>query len=153
MNATAKPGLTLLLAGLAMFGPFAIDTMFPAFPAIAAEFGADDFAMQQTLSIYLIALALMSLVHGPLSDALGRRPVVMGGVALFTLASIGCALTWSIESLWFFRALQGAVAGAGWIVARAIMRDLYEGPRVQRLNSNVSMVFTVAPALAPMMGG
>ena len=84
MNATAKPGLTLLLAGLAMFGPFAIDTMFPAFPAIAAEFGADDFAMQQTLSIYLVALALMSLVHGPLSDALGRRPVVMGGVALFT---------------------------------------------------------------------
>lgn len=153
MNATAKPGLTLLLAGLAMFGPFAIDTMFPAFPAIAAEFGADDFAMQQTLSIYLIALALMSLVHGPLSDALGRRPVVMGGVALFTLASIGCALTWSIESLWFFRALQGAVAGAGWIVARAIMRDLYEGPRVQRLMSNVSMLFTVAPALAPMIGG
>ncbi|MCQ4165415.1 multidrug effflux MFS transporter [Tahibacter harae] len=153
MNATAKPGLTLLLAGLAMFGPFAIDTMFPAFPAIAAEFGADDFAMQQTLSIYLVALALMSLVHGPLSDALGRRPVVMGGVALFTLASVGCALTWSIESLWFFRALQGAVAGAGWIVARAIMRDLYEGPRVQRLMSNVSMLFTVAPALAPMIGG
>lgn len=153
MDTTAKPGLTLLLAGLAMFGPFAIDTMFPAFPAIAAEFGADDFAMQQTLSIYLMALALMSLVHGPLSDALGRRPVVMGGVALFTLASIGCALTWSIESLWFFRAMQGAVAGAGWIVARAIMRDLYEGPRVQRLMSNVSMLFTVAPALAPMIGG
>lgn len=150
---TPKRGLTLLLAGLAMFGPFAIDTMFPAFPAIGAEFHADDFALQQTLSIYLIALALMSLVHGPLSDALGRRPVVIGGVALFTLASIGCALTWSIESLWFFRALQGAVAGAGWIVARAIMRDLYDGPQVQRLMSNVSMLFTVAPALAPIIGG
>lgn len=150
---TPKRGLTLLLAGLAMFGPFAIDTMFPAFPAIGAEFGADDFALQQTLSIYLIALAVMSLVHGPLSDALGRRPVVIGGVALFTLASIGCALTWSIESLWFFRAMQGAVAGAGWIVARAIMRDLYDGPQVQRLMSNVSMLFTVAPALAPIIGG
>jgi DHA1 family bicyclomycin/chloramphenicol resistance-like MFS transporter len=148
-----KRGLTLLLAGLAMFGPFAIDTMFPAFPAIAHEFGADEFAMQQTLSIYLIALAVMSLVHGPLSDALGRRPVVIGGVALFTLASIGCALTWSIESLWLFRALQGTCAGAGWIVARAIMRDLYEGPVVQRLMSNVSMLFTVAPALAPIIGG
>lgn len=136
-----------------MFGPFAIDTMFPAFPAIAHEFGADEFAMQQTLSIYLVALAVMSLVHGPLSDALGRRPVVIGGVALFTLASIGCALTWSIESLWVFRALQGTCAGAGWIVARAIMRDLYEGPVVQRLMSNVSMLFTVAPALAPIIGG
>lgn len=150
---TPKRGLTLLLAGLAMFGPFAIDTMFPAFPAIGAEFQADEFALQQTLSIYLIALAVMSLVHGPLSDALGRRPVVIGGVALFTLASIGCALTWSIESLWFFRAMQGAVAGAGWIVARAIMRDLYDGPQVQRLMSNVSMLFTVAPALAPIIGG
>lgn len=150
---TPKRGLTLLLAGLAMFGPFAIDTMFPAFPAIGAEFHADEFALQQTLSIYLIALAVMSLVHGPLSDALGRRPVVIGGVALFTLASIGCALTWSIESLWFFRAMQGAVAGAGWIVARAIMRDLYDGPQVQRLMSNVSMLFTVAPALAPIIGG
>jgi MFS transporter, DHA1 family, multidrug resistance protein len=153
MELVPKRGLTLLLAGLAMFGPFAIDTMFPAFPAIAAEFGADEFAMQQTLSIYLIALALMSLLHGPLSDALGRRPVVIWGVALFTAASVGCALTWSIGSLWFFRALQGAVAGAGWIVARAIMRDLYEGPQVQRLMSNVSMLFTVAPALAPMIGG
>ncbi|WP_386066363.1 multidrug effflux MFS transporter [Tahibacter sp. UC22_41] len=153
MSVTPKRGLTLLLAGLAMFGPFAIDTMFPAFPAIAAEFGADDFAMQQTLSIYLVALAVMSLVHGPLSDALGRRPVVIGGVAVFTLASIGCALTWSIDSLWFFRALQGTCAGAGWIVARAIMRDLYQGPVVQRLMSNVSMLFTIAPALAPMIGG
>ena len=73
MNATAKPGLTLLLAGLAMFGPFAIDTMFPAFPGIAAEFGADDFAMQQTLSIYLIALAPMTLVQVPLTEPLGWR--------------------------------------------------------------------------------
>jgi DHA1 family bicyclomycin/chloramphenicol resistance-like MFS transporter len=153
MSVVPKRGLTVLLAGLAMFGPFAIDTMFPAFPAIAAEFGADDFAMQQTLSIYLIALAVMSLVHGPLSDAIGRRPVVIGGVAVFTLASIGCALTWSTESLWLFRAVQGMCAGAGWIVARAIMRDLYEGPVVQRLMSNVSMLFTVAPALAPMIGG
>jgi len=89
MSVTPKRGLTVLLAGLAMFGPFAIDTMFPAFPAIAAEFGADDFAMQQTLSIYLVSLAVMSLVHGPLSDALGRRPVVIGGVAVFTLAKKG----------------------------------------------------------------
>lgn len=153
MSVVPKRGLTLLLAGLAMFGPFAIDTMFPAFPAIAAEFKADEFQLQQTLSIYLIALAVMSLLHGPLSDALGRRPVVIGGVALFTLASVGCALTWSIESLWLFRALQGMCAGAGWIVARAIMRDLYDGPQVQRLMSNVSMLFTVAPALAPMIGG
>lgn len=153
MSVVPKRGLTFLLAGLAMFGPFAIDTMFPAFPAIAAEFGADDFAMQQTLSIYLIALAVMSLVHGPLSDALGRRTVVIAGVTMFTVASVGCALTWSTATLWFFRALQGAFAGAGWIIARAIMRDLYEGPVAQRMMSNVSMLFTVAPALAPLIGG
>ena len=72
--------LALLLGGLAMFGPFSIDTIFPAFPAIGAQFGADKLAMQQTISVYLIAYAVMSIVHGPLSDAIGRRRVILGGL-------------------------------------------------------------------------
>src|SRR6476620_6104114 len=85
--------LALLLGGLAMFGPFSIDTIFPAFPAIGAQLAADPVAMQQTISVYLVAYALMSIVHGPLSDAIGRRRVILGGLAVFVLASIGCALS------------------------------------------------------------
>ena len=83
--------LALLLGGLAMFGPFSIDTIFPGFPQIGADLGADPFRMQQTISVYLVAYALMSVVHGPLSDALGRRPVILGGLAVFAAASAGCA--------------------------------------------------------------
>lgn len=145
--------LAPLLAALAMFGPFAIDTMFPAFPVIAAELRTTPLAMQQTLSVYMIAYALMSLAHGPLSDALGRRGVILVGVAVFTLASIGCALSDSIGMLLAFRALQGISAGAGLIVGRAIIRDCFDGAEAQRLMSTVSMIFGVAPAVAPIVGG
>lgn len=145
--------LAPLLAALAMFGPFSIDTIFPAFPAIARELGASPIAMQQTISVYMIAYALMSLFHGPLSDALGRRRVILAGVAVFTLASIGCALAGSIGSLLAFRALQGISAGAGLIVGRAIIRDCFEGVEAQRLMATVSMIFGIAPAIAPIVGG
>ena len=145
--------LAPLLAALAMFGPFAIDTMFPAFPLIAAELSSSPLAMQQTLSVYLVAYALMSLVHGPLSDALGRRGVILVGVAVFVVASVGCALARSIEVLLAFRALQGISAGAGLIVGRAIIRDCFDGADAQRLMSTVSMIFGVAPAIAPIVGG
>lgn len=156
MSAIAKPSnrrLSLLLAGLAMFGPFSIDTMFPAFPAIAAQLQASPLAMQQTLSVYMIAYALMSLVHGPLSDALGRRRVILGGVVIFVGASIGCAMSKSIDELLVFRAVQGMSAGAGMIVGRAIIRDCFDGAAAQRLMSTVSMIFGVAPAIAPIIGG
>jgi DHA1 family bicyclomycin/chloramphenicol resistance-like MFS transporter len=142
-----------LLAALAMFGPFSIDTIFPAFPAIANELHASPFAMQQTISVYMIAYALMSLFHGPLSDALGRRRVILVGVAVFALASVGCALAGSIGSLLAFRALQGFSAGAGLIVGRAIIRDCFDGVEAQRLMSTVSMIFGIAPAIAPIVGG
>ena len=145
--------LAPLLAALAMFGPFSIDTIFPAFPAIANELHASPFAMQQTISVYMIAYALMSLFHGPLSDALGRRRVILVGVAVFALASVGCALAGSIGSLLAFRALQGFSAGAGLIVGRAIIRDCFDGVEAQRLMSTVSMIFGIAPAIAPIVGG
>ncbi|GAB2610621.1 multidrug effflux MFS transporter [Novilysobacter erysipheiresistens] len=145
--------LALLLGGLAMFGPFSIDTIFPAFPAMGADFGADKLAMQQTISVYLIAYALMSLVHGPLSDAIGRRRVILGGLGVFTLASVGCALSTDLATLLAFRALQGLSAGVGLIVGRAVIRDVLHGDDAQRLMSQVSMIFGVAPAIAPIIGG
>jgi DHA1 family bicyclomycin/chloramphenicol resistance-like MFS transporter len=156
MNVVVSPRrrrLAPLLAALAMFGPFSIDTIFPAFPAIARELGASTIAMQQTISVYMIAYALMSLFHGPLSDALGRRRVILAGVAVFVLASVGCALAGSVGSLLAFRALQGISAGAGLIVGRAIIRDCFEGVEAQRLMATVSMIFGIAPAVAPIVGG
>ncbi len=145
--------LAFLLGGLAMFGPFSIDTIFPAFPQIGAQLGADTLAMQQTISVYLIAYALMSLVHGPLSDAIGRRRVILGGLAVFVLASVGCALSRDLGTLLLFRALQGLSAGVGLIVGRTVIRDLLHGDDAQRLMSQVSMIFGVAPAIAPIIGG
>ncbi|MEG3792242.1 multidrug effflux MFS transporter [Lysobacter sp. CCNWLW3] len=154
-RALAKPAryLAPLLAGLAMFGPFSIDTIFPAFPAMGAELGADKVAMQQTISVYLIAYALMSIVHGPLSDAIGRRRVIIGGLFVFTLASVGCALSRDLGTLLVFRAVQGLSAGVGLIVGRAVIRDVLQGDDAQRLMSHVSMIFGIAPAIAPIIGG
>ncbi len=156
MNLAISPRrrrLAPLLAALAMFGPFSIDTIFPAFPSIARDLDASPIAMQQTISVYMIAYALMSLFHGPLSDALGRRRVILAGVAVFVLASVGCALAGTIGSLLAFRALQGISAGAGLIVGRAIIRDCFEGVEAQRLMAAVSMIFGIAPAIAPIVGG
>jgi len=145
--------LALLLAGLAMFGPFSIDTIFPAFPQLAQRLGVDEVAVQQTVSVYLLFYALMSLAHGPLSDAFGRKRVILAGLFIFVGASVGCALSSDLPTLLAFRALQGLSAGVGMIVGRAVIRDLYHGHDAQRLMSQVSMIFGVAPAIAPIIGG
>ena len=156
--ADVQPGiairrLAVILGGLAMFGPFSIDTIFPAFPVMGAQLGADKLAMQQTISVYLLAYALTSVVHGPLSDAIGRRKVILGGLVVFTLASVGCALSADLGTLLLFRALQGLSAGVGLIVGRAVIRDVLHGDDAQRLMSHVSMIFGIAPAIAPVIGG
>jgi len=145
--------LALLLAGLAMFGPFSIDTIFPAFLLLGERMQVDQVAVQQTISVYLLFYGLMSLAHGPLSDAFGRKRVIIGGLVLFIGASIGCALSRDMTTLLVFRALQGVTAGVGVIVGRAVIRDLYHGADAQRLMSQVSMIFGVAPAIAPIIGG
>src|SRR6476620_7961127 len=104
--------LAVLLAALGMLGPFSIDTYLPAFTGIAQSIGATPVEMQQTLSGYLFGFAFMNLFHGALADSFGRRPVVLWGIALFTLASAGCALSQSIGQLVFFRAVQGLSTGA-----------------------------------------
>jgi DHA1 family bicyclomycin/chloramphenicol resistance-like MFS transporter len=145
--------LAVLLACLGMVGPFSIDTYLPAFTGIAASLGATPVQMQQTLSAYLFGFAVMNLFHGALADSFGRRPVVLWGVALFTLASVGCALSQTIGQLVFFRALQGVSAGAGIVVSRAIIRDMFPPDQAQKVMSQVTIYFGVAPAVAPMIGG
>ena len=145
--------LAALLACLGMLGPFSIDTYLPAFTGIATAIGATPVQMQQTLSAYLFGFALMNLFHGALSDSFGRRPVVLWGLVLFTLSSIGCALSQHIGALVFFRAVQGMSAGAGIVVSRAVIRDMFPPADAQRVMSQVTIYFGVAPAVAPMMGG
>ncbi len=145
--------LALLLACLGMLGPFSIDTYLPAFDGIARSTGATAVQMQQTLSSYLLGFAVMNLFHGALADSFGRRPVVLGGIALFTLASVGCALADDIGTLVLFRALQGMSAGAGMVCSRAIIRDMFPPAEAQRVMSQVTIYFGVAPAVAPMIGG
>ncbi len=143
----------ILLALLGMLGPFSIDTYLPAFAGIARSLDATPVQMQQTLSAYLFGFAFMSLFHGSISDSVGRRPVVLWGLAVFVLASMGCALSQSIGQLVFFRAAQGLCTGAGIVVSRAIVRDMYPPSQAQKVMSQVTIFFGAAPAIAPMLGG
>ena len=145
--------LAALLAALGMVGPFSIDTYIPAFSGIAQSIGATPVEMQQTLSAYLFGFAFMNLFHGALSDSFGRRPVVLWGMAVFTLASLGCALSQNIGQLVLFRALQGLSTGAGIVVSRAVIRDMFPPAEAQRVMSQVTIYFGVAPAIAPIVGG
>ncbi len=143
----------VLLALLGMLGPFSIDTYLPAFADITRSLDATPVQMQQTLSAYLFGFAFMSLFHGAISDSFGRRPVVLWGLAAFTLASAGCALSDSIGQLIFFRAMQGLSTGAGIVVSRAVIRDMFPPSQAQKVMSQVTIFFGVAPAIAPMVGG
>jgi DHA1 family bicyclomycin/chloramphenicol resistance-like MFS transporter len=143
----------ILLALLGMLGPFSIDTYLPAFAGIAQSLDSSAVQMQQTLSAYLFGFAFMSLFHGAISDSFGRRPVVLWGLAVFTVASVGCALSQSIGQLIFFRAVQGLSTGAGIVVSRAVIRDMFPPSQAQKVMSQVTIFFGVAPAIAPMVGG
>ena len=149
----ATRGIAALLASLSALGPFSIDTYLPAFPDIANTLGASQLDIQQTLSVYLLSFAVMTLWHGAISDRFGRRRVILWALALFGLASLGCVFASRIEHLWFWRAMQGISAGAGIVISRAIVRDLYDGAAAQRLMSQITMMFALAPAIAPLIGG
>jgi DHA1 family bicyclomycin/chloramphenicol resistance-like MFS transporter len=145
--------LTAVLAGLAMIGPFAIDTYLPSFPAIATHFAIEPALVQQTLSVFLFAFSVMNLFYGTLSDSFGRRPVILVALAIFTASSIGAAMAPSFTWLLIFRGLQGASSGAGMVVGQAIVRDRLSGAAAQRMVANIMMVFGIAPAAAPVIGG
>lgn len=146
-------GLPFLLAGLSAVGPFSVDAYLPSLPEIAQSMEVSELAVQQTLTAYMVPFALMTLWHGAISDTLGRRRVILWGLALFAISSGVCALARSLESLLLFRAIQGLTAGTGMVVGRAVVRDLLGGAAAQRLMSHVMMAFAVAPAVAPIIGG
>lgn len=151
--APSSRGLALLLACLSALGPFSIDTYLPSFEDISHRLGATPLEVQQTLSAYLFSFAAMTLWHGAIADRFGRRRVILWALALFGVASLGCMLAGSIGQLWFWRAMQGVTAGAGIVVSRAIVRDLYDGAQAQRLMAQITMMFALAPAIAPVIGG
>ncbi len=146
-------GFLALLAALATLSPFAIDTYIPALAAVRESLGATAVQTQQSLSAYMFGLALMALWHGAISDALGRRPVVLAGLVVYSLASVGCALTTDVNTLIVLRFVQGLAGGVGMIIVRAIVRDTLQGAAAQRVLSHVMMMFGVAPAIAPIIGG
>ncbi len=153
-TSTSSPArLALLLAALAMLGPFSVDAYLPAFPAIQQNLHASALEVQQTLTAYMLSFAVMILWHGALSDAFGRRSIILISLAVYAIASIACASVHSVEYLWVFRMLQGVSAGAGVVIGRAITRDLYSGAEAERMLSLVTMIFSVSPAIAPIVGG
>jgi DHA1 family bicyclomycin/chloramphenicol resistance-like MFS transporter len=145
--------LSLVVAALAMLAPFTIDTYLPSFPDIAAELAASHAQMQQTLSLYLLAFAVSTLIYGPLSDSFGRRRVILLALVIYTLTSIGCAYAENIEQLIMLRIGQGLSASAGLVVGRAMIRDVYHGAQAQRVMARVMLLFGIAPAVAPLIGG
>jgi DHA1 family bicyclomycin/chloramphenicol resistance-like MFS transporter len=145
--------LAATLAGLSMLGPFSIDTYMPSFPEMGQTFDVTPQQMQLTLSAYLATFSIMTLFHGAISDSFGRRSVILVNLAVFVAGSIGCAFAQDFGQLLFFRALQGLAGGAGMVVGRAMIRDSFAGHEAQRMMSMVTMIFGVAPAIAPVIGG
>src|SRR6478752_2944246 len=142
-----------MLAALATLGPFSIDAYLSAFDGIRASLGASPLEIQQTLSGYLFAFGLMFLFHGALSDSFGRRPVILVALVVYTAASFFAALTDSVHGLIVWRVVQGLSVGAGMVVGRAMIRDLFGAEDAQRLMSLVTLFFGLAPAIAPIIGG
>ena len=142
-----------VLASLAALAPFAIDTYLPAFHVMTNDLETTPHAIQQSLTFYLLPYALMTLFHGAISDAIGRIDTIKIGLGIFILGSLTAAFANSVEMLWLGRILQGVGGGAGNVVARAMVRDLFQGPEAQRVMATIQMLFGIAPAIAPMIGG
>ena len=153
-NAPAKTSAPspLLLGCFSALGPFAIDLYLPAFPVITADLQASAGQVQLSLVVFFASLAAGQLFYGPLSDAIGRKPPLIGGMALFFLASLGCAFAPNIATLIGLRIVQGLGACSGSIMARAIVRDHHSGPAAARTLSQMMLVFGVSPLFAPMAG-
>jgi MFS transporter, DHA1 family, multidrug resistance protein len=145
--------LTVILACLGMVGALAIDTFLPSIPAIGTAFRVGPLAVQQTLSVFLFTFAFMMLFYGTLSDSFGRRPVILVALTLYTVGSVGAACATSFSALLVCRALQGLAAGAGSVIGQAIVQDRFAGVQAQRMLSHIMMVFGLAPAIAPVLGG
>ncbi len=155
MQASQKShiGLIVILGLLSMLMPLAIDMYLPAMPTIAREFGVSAGSVQMTLSAYVLGFSVGQLFYGPLADSLGRKPVILFGTLCFALAAAACALSHSVEQLIYMRLLHGLSAAAASVVINALMRDMFTKDDFSRMMSFVVLVMTVAPLLAPLIGG
>lgn len=143
----------IILAALAGFGPMSIDMYLPSLPTITADLGVDPSQVQLTLSAFFVGIALGQLLYGPLSDRFGRIPVLKVGISLYILASIACAMTSDVNELIAMRFIQALGGGAGAVLSRAMVRDLWSGDAAARILSYMMMVMSVAPLIAPFIGG
>jgi DHA1 family bicyclomycin/chloramphenicol resistance-like MFS transporter len=144
--------LATTLGLITAVGPFAIDMYLPAMPSMGATLGASPAAVQMSLTVFFIIIGVCQLIYGPLADMVGRKPPIYGGLAIFTIGSIGCALAPNISVLIGFRVIQALGACAGMVIPRAIVRDLHTGPEATRLMSMLMLVVSVSPILAPLTG-
>ncbi|MEZ0582927.1 Bcr/CflA family multidrug efflux MFS transporter [Erwinia sp. STN24] len=149
----SSAGLVVILGLLAMLMPLSIDMYLPALPQIAREFGVSAGSVQMTLNLYILGFALGQLIYGPLADSFGRKPVIAVGTLIFAVAAAACALAQTIDQLIFMRLLHGLSAAAGSVVISALMRDSYSKEEFSRMMSFVMLVTTIAPLLAPILGG
>ncbi|HEY1855884.1 multidrug effflux MFS transporter [Acidocella sp.] len=151
MARTVTKRLPILLGFLIAVGPVSTDMYLPAFPAIARDFH-DSAAPQYSLAAYFVGLAFGQMTQGALSDRWGRRLPLLIGLVVYTLASIGCAVCWDMQSFIVFRFLSALGCSAGLVIPRAMVRDLADGPAAAKLFSQLLLVMGVAPILAPMLG-
>lgn len=145
--------IVIILGLLAMLMPLSIDMYLPALPVIAGQFGVPAGSAQMTLSTYILGFALGQLLYGPMADSIGRKPVILGGTLIFAAAAVACALAQSIDQLITMRFFHGLAAAAASVVINALMRDIYPREEFSRMMSFVMLVTTIAPLLAPMIGG
>ncbi len=143
----------IILGAIGALTPLAIDMYLPAMPTIAKELGVDPGAVQITLTTYTAGFAIGQLLHGPLSDSYGRKPILIIGILLFAIGSIVCATTSDIESLKYVRAAQGFAGASAAVVIQALVRDMYEKEDFARTMSFITLVVMIAPLIAPMLGG
>jgi MFS transporter, DHA1 family, multidrug resistance protein len=153
---TLRPGtigMTIMLAMLTALGPLSTDLYLPSLPGMAKALDSDLARVQLTLSVYLFAFAAAQVVYGPVADKVGRKPAILTGLTLYCLASAGCAFATSTEMLIGARAAQAFGAAGPIVLARAMVRDVYEGAQAARELSRMGMLMGLVPAVAPLIGG
>lgn len=156
MNNASQPpikGLVVIIASLAMIGPFSIDAYLPSFPAIESEFGVSRAILSQTIALYLITFSIAALIGGSLADSIGRRPVIIGALLIYIIASLFCAVSSNYNIFLLARLFQGVGAGICLVVGRTIARDIYNFQDALRVMAHVLLALSLAPAIAPIIGG
>jgi len=144
--------MTLLLGALVALAPLAMDSYLPSMPAMTRALAATPEQVQLTISVYMLGWGMAQLFAGPMSDRFGRKPALIGGLVVFTLASIACALSTQIGTLVASRFVQAVAMATVVVVPRAIVRDLHEGDRAAHMLSTMMLVLSVAPVAAPVLG-